>query len=449
MKKSSFVVGGLMLLAALFTTSCEEMMSKMDNPVSSYLTVSESDVVLNLDTVYQIKVETINSDNPVTYKSSDKTIATVDANGLVTPVGNKEGDIEITVAVAASAYYQAGEQKVKIAVKQPLTFEALEDGQIYLGFYNDITLEKPIVITTNRKAKKEYTSSATITVKKGDKLQFESANDHTGDYFFNGSYYTNRYVNIMPQSKCAVYGNVMSMITPDGNYHTNKTITQPYALQYLLRGYSTWTGTGYDYKTVAHDKYKLVLPATTLADYCYYYMLSNTGITEAPELPAKKMANYCYGYMFSNCRNMTKAPQLSSLQLANYCYYNMFSGCTSLKAAPALPATKLANSCYWGMFQNCSSLTETPELKAESLPYACYEYMFRYCYKLSKVTCLAKEMTNTYALYRWLQGAGTDQSVTSRTLVRNTENNNWFNSDSYLINAWAIPTGWTISPAID
>ena len=44
--------------------------------------------------------------------------------------------------------------------------------------------------------------------------------------------------------------------------------------------------------------------------------------------------------------------------LANNCYYNMFSGCSNLTAAPNLLATTLANSCYHGMFDICDKFSE-------------------------------------------------------------------------------------------
>ena len=56
------------------------------------------------------------------------------------------------------------------------------------------------------------------------------------------------------------------------------------------------------------------------------------------------------------CRSLTTAPELPATTLANYCYWGMFMSCTSLTTAPALPATTLANFCYWGMFQRCTKL---------------------------------------------------------------------------------------------
>jgi hypothetical protein len=60
--------------------------------------------------------------------------------------------------------------------------------------------------------------------------------------------------------------------------------------------------------------------------------------------------------MFDGCTNLTKAPELPATTLANYCYYSMFYNCTSLVTAPELPATTLAEECYANMFLHCRKL---------------------------------------------------------------------------------------------
>ena len=166
MLKKSLFSGGLMLLAALLTTtSCKEVLGSLDNPVSSYLTVNVADVTIPTGDTFQLKTETINSDNPVSFKSSDESVATVDANGQVTGVA--DGEATILVSVAASPYYQEGTKEVKVAVKRPLTFEALEDGQINVIYNYGIPLEKPIVYTIDGKERKEITTTTSIPVTKG------------------------------------------------------------------------------------------------------------------------------------------------------------------------------------------------------------------------------------------------------------------------------------------
>ena len=142
-------------------------------------------------------------------------------------------------------------------------------------------------------------------------------------------------------------------------------------------------------------------------------------LTSAPELPATTLADYCYYKMFGGCTSLTSAPELKATTLENSCYGIMFEGCTSLTAAPELKATTLATSCYNSMFEGCISLTSAPELKATTLADFCYNYMFSGCTKLSTVTMLAPSnqiSEKAYCCNGWLNNAGTDETVSSRTL---------------------------------
>ena len=142
-------------------------------------------------------------------------------------------------------------------------------------------------------------------------------------------------------------------------------------------------------------------------------------LTSAPELPATTLADYCYYKMFGGCTSLTSAPELKATTLENSCYGIMFEGCTSLTAAPELKATTLATSCYNSMFSGCISLTSAPELKATTLADFCYNYMFSGCTKLSTVTMLAPSnqiSEKAYCCNGWLNNAGTDETVSSRTL---------------------------------
>ena len=162
-----------------------------------------------------------------------------------------------------------------------------------------------------------------------------------------------------------------------------------------------------------------VLPATTLANDCYGSMFQGcTNLTDAPELPAKTLVNSCYTIMFQGCTSLTDAPKLPATTLADDCYNEMFEGCTSLTAAPELPATKLAGSCYCEMFYNCTSLESAPELPATELAESCYCKMFYGCKNLSSVTMLAPSdqiKKNSNCCLYWLKDAGT--SATSRKLI--------------------------------
>ena len=71
------------------------------------------------------------------------------------------------------------------------------------------------------------------------------------------------------------------------------------------------------------------------------------------------------------------------------------------------------------MFEGCTSLTSAPELKATTLAASCYSRMFYGCTKLSTVTMLAPSdqiSKKSDCCYNWLNNAGTDETVSSRTL---------------------------------
>ena len=182
------------------------------------------------------------------------------------------------------------------------------------------------------------------------------------------------------------------------------------------------------------------LPATTLPQYCYSYMFQGcTSLTTAPELPATALSQYCCYYMFSGCTSLTTAPSvLPATTLVLYCYRSMFEGCTSLTTAPELPATTLAGSCYYGMFQGCTSLTTAPELPATTLTGSCYRQMFSGCTSLNYIKCLATSVSATYCKTNWVTGvASSGTFVKSSSITTNT----WTRGNS------GIPTNWTVTNA--
>lgn len=143
-----------------------------------------------------------------------------------------------------------------------------------------------------------------------------------------------------------VEGNAMSMLFGDeADQHTDLT-GYIGAFRYLFR----------NCKTIVNVA-KNILPATTLAQYCYSYMFYNcTNLASAPKLPAMELAPQCYSYMFYNCKALSKAPELPAMTMMNQCYHNMFRGCTSLVVAPELPALQLVSNCYYAMFTDCTNL---------------------------------------------------------------------------------------------
>lgn len=127
-------------------------------------------------------------------------------------------------------------------------------------------------------------------------------------------------------------------------------------------------------------------------------------------------------------------------QNARFCH--LFQDCTVLTSAPELPAKELADNCYSDMFYGCTSLTSTPELKATKLAENCYFHMFYKCTKLSTVTMLAPSdqiSKATICCFDWLYNAGTDETVSSRTLIVTDEA-----AYNALKSKYYLPTKWQI-----
>ena len=89
-------------------------------------------------------------------------------------------------------------------------------------------------------------------------------------------------------------------------------------------------------------------------------------------------ARFCY--LFYNCKAMTSAPDLPATKLANKCYYGMFSYCRSLTSAPVLPATELVYYCYSEMFSGCTKLSTVTMLapgdKISTTTNCCYNWLY-------------------------------------------------------------------------
>ena len=208
-------------------------------------------------------------------------------------------------------------------------------------------------------------------------------------------------------------------------------------------GYSTITFTDKTVKVACTGDIRTLLDLriystvdTQNAKFSYLFYDCSV-LTSAPELPATTLAGNCYEYMFYGCTSLTAAPELKATTLEKYCYNRMFKGCTSLTAAPKLKATTLAGSCYYGMFYGCTSLTAAPELKATTLADYCYYCMFYGCTKLSTVTMLAPSDQISKFCDNWLDNAGTDPTVKSRTLIVSDEA-----AYNKLVNVGVLPTDY-------
>ena len=334
---------------------------------------------------------------------------TVDAgNWSIEPKeGLSEGD-QVTIqyngrlkvkGVKATSDAAPAEQAVTTAT--PLTMECLSDGTIVVDMGSG-TLSTGMQYAVNGSTKTTITTTTTIEgLTTGDKVQFYGVGTSTQAY---GDSPVVKIAGGTAQVK--VYGNIMSLLDEE-NFATKTDLpSSSFVFDGLFHGNDKLT-----------DASGLLLPATTLANYCYRNMFYDcTALTAAPTLPATTLAEGCYNYIFRGCTALTAAPELPATTLAQSCYTSMFYGCTALTAAPELPATTLANYCYNGMFRGCTALTAAPELPATTLVNYCYNTMFYNCSKLASVTCKATDISATQCLNGWLEDAGTDESVTSRTL---------------------------------
>ena len=259
-----------------------------------------------------------------------------------------------------------------------LTFEALEDGEIGWWTHPDSDVEVHIFWSKDKESWTEFTQNDDtadyISVSSGENLYCRGINlDGVSGQYALDSDNCNGFVQ--NSGKWNIKGNIMSLI----DYDNMATMTEMVGNFYYLFSDEDGFKRGKTIDIV--NAVDLVLPATTLASWCYYAMFKGcTNLTSAPSiLPATTLAEDCYYAMFEDCRSLTAAPELPATTLANDCYNGMFLGCSSLTTAPELPATTLAGYCYGAMFQGCSSLITAPELPATTLADSCYSYMFYGC----------------------------------------------------------------------
>ena len=196
--------------------------------------------------------------------------------------------------------------------KQYLTCVALEDGTISFNIWKNMGTDMITSIsystddgntwtTTNNVNNKEEHLQIDVNVSEGDKILWKGNAQQLGYY---DEYYYN-YVGSFFSSDCEfnAEGNVMSLLYGD-NFIGKTTLEEDYVFAYLFFDYDG------EYSCSVVNASNLVLPATTLADYCYSNMFNGcTALTTAPQLPATTLADYCYRERFQNCTSLTTAPE--------------------------------------------------------------------------------------------------------------------------------------------
>lgn len=128
---------------------------------------------------------------------------------------------------------------------------------------------------------------------------------------------------------------------------------------------------------------------------------------------------------FENATTISEAYALYGLFWEN----NMLTDAGDL----LLPATTLSSSCYSFMFYGCTALTAAPELPAMTLAYGCYASIFSGCTSLNSVTCLATDISASYATNNWLNNV-----AATGTFIKAPGMTGWSTGTS------GIPDGWTV-----
>lgn len=239
-----------------------------------------------------------------------------------------------------------------------LTIESLEDGNTIYFKATDTAMTSTISASTdNGTTWTAYTSSTggsgteLATLDTGDKLLLKGTNA-TYTTVLRGSYRKNK-IEANGQSK--VYGNIMSMISGD-SFSNADTLASGYTFFDFFQG------------TYVINAKNLILPATTMAKYCYAGMFYNCGdLTSAPELPATTLAKGCYKSMFYDCTSLTTAPELPSATLTQQCYQNMFNGCNNLNYIKCLATNISEPDCTRDWVDGVAATATGTFVKAASM----------------------------------------------------------------------------------
>lgn len=189
----------------------------------------------------------------------------------------------------------------------PITFKSTGDTTLRLS-----TIGSPTSVTLQYKKNTgewtNYTVGNTISLSNGDTVAFSGStetfsNSESNYYRFTGE----------GTGSVIVYGNIMSLV----NYKNSVG-------SFMFRGL-------FNEFTILTNASDLILPVTTLAEYCYKSMFySCTNLLVAPNLPATTLANGCYAYMFQGCTNLTQIsvdfPDWDTSYTTNWVYHVAATG---------------------------------------------------------------------------------------------------------------------------
>lgn len=202
----------------------------------------------------------------------------------------------------------------------PLTMQALNNGTT-ITFDNKAT--GPVEYSINNGSWTTLAaagaSGTTSSLNAGDKVYLRGTNTTYTAVVQEKDVYS----NISCNKPCYVYGNFMSLVS-----------VSSFASATTLTSGSTFCNLFEDNTNIRNHPYKdMVLPATTLTEYCYYGMFRDcTGLSRSPimadatvSLPGKTK---CYVEMFINCSGLYYVTCYSSRAEPSY-YLNWLDGVQS------------------------------------------------------------------------------------------------------------------------
>lgn len=368
----------------------------------------------------------------VEYQKSLLSSATFNQNGNYT---NENGYSAVTIDVSGytqedidRAYwrgYQDGLNDCSGSTdysSEYLTFEFMENGtfKFILKGVDEVSSVSTLEYNKNNSGWETLTTTFV-----NHHLTAETLNVNSGDIIkLRADGVENTHYELYESGSCIVYGNIMSIV--DKTNFVNLT---------TINSGITFNNT-FSYCDGLTDAKNLVLPATTLTNWCYHQMfnLCDELLYAPKELPATTLAEHCYCEMFGGCRKLISVPScLPATTMAYHCYNEMFANCSSLVNAPIISATTLAESCFSSMFLGCTSLTSAPVLLATTILYNSYTNMFKDCSNLNYIKCLAT--TDKINISNWVNGVSE-----TGTFVK-AAGTTWATGTS------GIPSGWTIIDA--
>ncbi len=234
-------------------------------------------------------------------------------SGATVQMGSKDAFDITNTTLAGNRVYNIKRTQPSPYIAMPLTVETTSAGII------KITSPKVgMKYSKNGGEKASATTNADISIS-------VVAGDGTNITSYYGSKFTGG------TATYKVYGNIMSLVDETG-FATNATLPSTYTFAHLFQGNTKLTDAG-----------NLILPATTLTQYCYLYMFNGcTNLETAPVLPATTLAQGCYNRMFYNCVNLNSVTCLATTISASNNTGDWLSG-----VAATGTFTKAAGTTNW------------------------------------------------------------------------------------------------------